>query len=322
MLFYKLKENKKDGTTYGYHMKKTLISNWIVLFIFWAAAHGFAAEKLPVFVSIVPQKYFVQQIGKDLVDVQVMVQPGASPATYEPRPSQMAALSRTKLYFSIGVPFEQTWLTKIVAANPAMEVVPTDQGIDKISMAAFHDDEVNKHHEGQTKANDESDHRHTGLDPHIWLSPALVKIQSLTILMALKKADPENANIYEKNHQVFARKIETLDTTLHQMFDDNQTLQFMVFHPSWGYFARAYGLKQMPIEIQGKNPKPAQLKKLIQDARKNKINVIFVQPQFSTKSAALIAREIKGQILFADPLAADWMNNMQLMAKKFREALR
>ncbi len=293
-------------------MNKTLISSWITFFILLAPAHGFSAKKLPVFVSILPQKYFVQQIGKDLVDVQVMVKPGANPATYEPRPSQMAALSRTGLYFSIGVPFEQMWLKKIMAANPAMEVVPTDQGIEKIPMTAFHEEVGHR----------KEDHGHTGLDPHIWLAPALVRIQSLTILKALKKADPGNAEIYEKNHRVFAKNIKTLDADLHQIFDDNQTLRFMVFHPSWGYFAQAYGLKQMPIEIQGKNPKPAQLKELIQDARENKINVIFVQPQFSTKSAALIAREINGNILFADPLAADWMANMQLVAKKFREALR
>jgi len=295
-------------------MKKTFTSWWIVLFILLSASPGFTAEKLTVFVSIVPQKYFVQQIGRDLVDVQVMVQPGASPATYEPSPSQMAALSRTDLYFSIGVPFEQMWLKKIMATNPAMEVVPTDQGIEKIPMAAFHEEEE-EHHEKE-------EHHHTGLDPHIWLAPALVKTQSLTILKALKKADPGNAEIYEKNHRVFAKKIKTLDADLHQIFDDNQTINFMVFHPSWGYFAQAYGLKQMPIEIQGKNPKPAQLKELIQHARENKINVIFVQPQFSTKSAALIAREINGNILFADPLAVDWMDNMQLVAQKFREALR
>lgn len=293
-------------------MKKTFISWWIILLILLAASPGFAGEKLPVFVSIVPQKYFVQQIGRDLVNVQVMVQPGASPATYEPRPSQMAALSRTGLYFSIGVPFEQMWLKKIMATNPAMEVVSTDQGIEKIPMAAFHEE----------AGHGKEDHGHTGLDPHIWLAPALVKTQSLTILKALKKADPGNAEIYEKNHRIFAKKIEALDADLHQIFDDNQALNFMVFHPSWGYFAQAYGLKQMPIEIQGKNPKPAQLKELIQHARENKINVIFVQPQFSTRSAALIAREINGTILFADPLAADWMDNMQLVAKKFREALR
>ncbi len=293
-------------------MKKTFARWWIVLFILLAASPGFTAEKLPVFVSIAPQKFFVQQIGKDLVEIQVMVQPGANPATYEPRPRQMADLSRTGLYFSIGVPFEQTWLKKIMAANPAMEVVPTDHGIEKIPMAAFHEE----------VGHGKEDHGHTGLDPHIWLAPALVKIQSLTILKALKKADPGNAETYEKNHRVFAKKIEELDADLHQMFDDNQTLKFMVFHPSWGYFAQAYGLKQMPIEIQGKNPKPAQLKELIQHARENKINVIFVQPQFSTKSAALIAREINGIILFADPLAADWMDNMQLVAQKFREALR
>jgi zinc transport system substrate-binding protein len=112
-----------------------------------------AADKLPVFVSIVPQKYFVQQIGKDLVDVQVMVQPGASPATYEPKPKQMADLSKTKIYFAIGVPFENAWLGKIAAANPDMRVVHTDHGIEKLAMAAHHHHDDHEHegeHHGRT----------------------------------------------------------------------------------------------------------------------------------------------------------------------------
>ena len=164
-----------------------------------------AANKLPVFVSIVPQKYFVQQIGKELVDVQAMVQPGASPATYEPKPRQMADLSETKIYFAIGVPFESAWLGKIGAANPNMRVVHTDNGIKKLAMAAHHhhrDDHAEEHHVGEhhetdhhheknehhgEAAHEEDHHEHTGLDPHIWLSPPLVKIQAHNILVALQE---------------------------------------------------------------------------------------------------------------------------------------
>jgi zinc transport system substrate-binding protein len=291
------------------------------------SGNSIAAEKIPVFVSIVPQKYFVEQIGKDLVDVQVMVLPGASPATYEPKPKQMADLSRTKIYFAIGVPFENAWLKEITAANPDMEVIHTDHGIEKLPMAAHHhDDHEDKHHEAMhdhhKKAYDEDHQVDTGLDPHIWLSPALVKIQAKTILSALHQADPANRTTYESNFKSFMGKIDKLDANLKMIFAEKQGFQFLVFHPSWGYFANDYGLKQVPIEVEGKNPKPAQLKELIQHAREKGIRVIFVQPQFSTKSAEVVAREIDGQVAFADPLAADWMTNLQQVADKFQAVLK
>jgi zinc transport system substrate-binding protein len=293
-----------------------------------------AADKLPVFVSIVPQKYFVQQIGKDLVDAQVMVQPGASPATYEPKPKQMADLSKTKIYFAIGVPYEKAWLSKIAAANPNMRVIHTDHGIEKLAMEAHHhhDDQAEEHHEADSNhekeehheeaEHDKDHHEHTGLDPHIWLSPPLVKIQAQTILAALQEVDPAHRSVYEANFKEFTAQIDKLDGDLKKTFEGKEGLQFMVFHPPWGYFAHAYGLKQVPIEIEGKDPKPAQLKELIQHARERGIKVVFVQPQFSTKSAELVAQEIGGQVAFVDPLAEDWMANLREVADKFQAALK
>jgi zinc transport system substrate-binding protein len=305
----------------------------IIVMIYVFPSVCLAAGKLPVFVSIVPQKYFVQQIGKRLVDVQAMVQPGASPATYEPKPKQMADLSKTKIYFAIGVPFENAWLEKIAAANLKMRVVHTDHGIEKLAMAAHHhDDHAEAHHEADhdhkegehqgEAAHEEDHHEHAGLDPHIWLSPPLVKIQARTILAALQEADPAHRMVYEANFQEFAARIDRLNAELKNKFAGKTGLQFMVFHPAWGYFAHTYGLKQVPIEIEGKDPKPAQLKSLIQHARENGIKVLFVQPQFPTKSAELVAREIGGQVAFADPLAEDWMANLRQVVDKFQTALK
>ena len=326
----------------------------INILVFTCLGTAFPADKLSVFVSIVPQKYCVQQIGKDLVEVQTMVQPGASPATYEPKPRQMADLSTAKIYFAIGVPFENAWLEKIAAANPNMRVIHTDQGIDKIAMEAHHhhDDHEEEHHDegehhgeaehdhekgehhgeaehghekGEHHEEDEHDkdhHEHTGLDPHIWLSPPLVKIQARTILTALQEADPVHRGVYEANFKAFTSQIDQLDADLKTTFAGKTGLQFMVFHPAWGYFAHAYGLKQVPIEIEGKDPKPDQLKELIEHARENGIKVVFVQPQFSTKSAEVVAQEIGGQVAFADPLAEDWMTNLREVANKFQRALK
>jgi zinc transport system substrate-binding protein len=272
------------------------------------------AQGVPVVVSIAPQRYFVQQIGKERVAVEVMVPPGADVHTYEPKPGQMAALANARLYFAVGVPFEKVLLEKIRAANPKLRVVHTDHGIPKIPMVDH------PHDQGEKEGSDE--HAHGALDPHIWLSPPLVKIQTQAIRAALIESDPSHRAAYEANSQVFLAQIDRLDAELKQTFAGKQGLRFMVFHPAWGYFAQAYGLEQVPIELEGKAPKPAQLQTLITHARQAGIQVIFVQPQFSAKSARIVAKEIHGQVVVADPLAVDWLANLRAVADKLKEALR
>jgi zinc transport system substrate-binding protein len=304
-----------------------LIGVCAVIFATWAAS-GSAAGKVSVFVSIAPQKYFVQQIGQELVDVQVMVQPGADPHTYEPKPKQMAALTKAQLYFAIGIEFERARLKKISTANPQMKVIYTDKGIQKIPMSPphLHDEEKNyekgRRHPDAEYGSDDDQQAQGRLDPHIWLSPPLVMTQARTILAALQEVDPAHRFLYEANYEAFSSEIANLDAALRNTFAGKQGLQFIVFHPAWGYFAHTYGLKQIPVEIEGKNPKPAQLTELIANAKEKDIKVIFVQPQFSAKSAALIAREIDGQVVFADPLAEDWPDNLRAVADKFKAALR
>lgn len=270
------------------------------MLIFIAISSVSAADKTTVFVSIVPQKFFVEQIAKDLVDVQVMVEPGASPATYEPKAAQMAAISKSRIYFSIGVPFEKTWLTKIASANPKMRIVHTEHGIQKMPMAAHH---------------------HGTLDPHVWLSPPLVMVQARNILTALQEVDPAHHAVYEANYKAFITMLVDLDGELRGALMGKRGLQFMVFHPAWGYFAHAYGLKQVPIESEGKEPKPDQLKKLIDHAREHQIKVVFVQPQFSSRSAEQVAGEIGGQVAFVNPLAVNWDKNLREVAMKFKAVL-
>jgi zinc transport system substrate-binding protein len=295
--------------------KGLLIGIFVVsgVFLLIGSVNAQAGKKLAVFVSIAPQKYFVHQIGRERVDVQVMVPPGASPATYEPKPRQMAALSKTPVYFAIGVPFERIWLKKIAAANPNMRVVHTDQGIQKIPMATHHHEA--EHHQ-------DKDDRNLGeLDPHIWLSPPLVMTLARTSRNALQEIDPAHRSVYDANYKAFASTLTALDAELRNTFAGRQGLQFMVFHPSWGYFADTYGLKQVAVEIEGKDPKPAQLKELIEHAKEKGIKIIFVQPQFSSKSAKLVAREIGGRVAVADPLAQDWSTNLRAVVREFKGAL-
>lgn len=273
----------------------------------WSAP-ATAAPKIPVFVSIVPQKYFVQQIGRDLVAVQAMVLPGASPATYEPKPRQMAALAKAEIYFAIGVPFETIWLDKLAAANPGMRIVHTDRGILKLPMQTHrHPEEAAHRHDPNSPGTP---------DPHVWLSPPLVLHQARAILIALQAADPAHYDVYETNYAAFTARILQLDAALRKSLAPRQGQPFMVFHPAWGYFARAYGLEQVPVEIEGKAPKPAQLHQLIERARQQKIGVVFVQPQFSVRSSRQIAREIDGRVAVADPLAFNWSQNLRDVADR------
>ncbi len=293
---------------------KTIMGCWTGLFLM--AIHA-EADRISVFVSIPPQRYFVQQIGKERVSVQVMVRPGASPATYEPKPVQMAAIAKADVYFSIGVPFENVWLEKIAAGNPDMPIVATDRGIEKLPMAVHdHDRGVEGHDHGSGKGQGHC------LDPHIWTSPLLVIQQARTIAAALKQIDPVHQNRYEANYATFAETLTLLDRELREILNRIENRKFLVFHPSWGYFAQAYGLIQVPVEAEGKSPKPAHLHDIIEHAKRDKIRVVFVQPQFSTKSARTIAAAIGAKVVVADPLAEDWADNLRSQTIKFKDALR
>lgn len=287
------------------------------------------ASALDVFVSIAPQKYFVERIGGDLVNVSVMVPPGASPHVYEPKPAQMRGLAEARAYLSLGVEFENMWLPRIVAIHPDLMIVHTEHGIQKIPMTAHHhhgDDHGHGHkhdhgHEHDHGHKHDHGHRH-GLDNHIWLAPDLVRIQAGHILDALRDLDPANAKVYEDNHAGFMADIDLLDADLRQILAGKEGMAFMVFHPAWGYFAKAYGLEQIPVEVEGKEPKARDLERLIDQAKERGIVIIFVSPQFSTQSAEMIASSINGQVVSINPLAEDWLENMRIVAEKFRVALR
>ena len=276
-----------------------------------------AADALAVMVSIVPQKYFVEKIGGDRVDVSVMVLPGANPATYEPRPRQMVALIRAEIYFTIGVPFEKIWLAKFADVNPNMRIVHTEDGIEKIPMMDRF------HHEGKDRLPEAEGHSHHGTeDPHIWLSPSLVQIQSRNILEAFLRIDPENRDQYIANYDAFMKEATDLDRRIRGVFKGKgEGAAFMVLHPSWGYFARTYGLEQISVEIEGKEPKGRQVRHLIELSKQVSVKAIFVQPQFSRKSANTIAKAVGCRVIIADALAENWAENLLSVAEKFRTAL-
>jgi zinc transport system substrate-binding protein len=282
-----------------------------------AGSPALAADTpIKVFVSIQPQVDFVKRIGGEHVQVTVMVLPGRSPAVYEPSPRQMVELARARVYFRIGVQFEDAFIPRIIGSSNNLMIVDTRHGIQLRKMAS-HPGGKSEHSRGQTHNDD-----HGGFDPHLWLSPVLVKQQSKIIYDTLVRIDPKSAAEYTANYQSFIRDLDALDQRIRKTLAPFKGGKIFVFHPAYGYFADAYGLEQVAVEIEGRVPTGKALTKFIQMARHENAKVIFVQPQFSEKSAATIARAISGAVVPLDPLAGDYIGNMTDMAIKIETALK
>ena len=259
-----------------------MLKRFITLFIF-STIYIFA--KLNVAVSIAPEAFIVENIAKDLVDITTVVPPGSSPHTYEPKPSQMRELSRAKIYFAIGVEFERAWLNRFQDLNKELRIIHIDKNITKYPIS-----------QGEEQGE---------LDPHIWLDPINLKVLASNIYKALSSIDKTNSQKYQKNLKSFLAKLDKLHQDISQKLSTLRNRKFLVFHPSWGYYAKRYNLEQIAIEIAGKEPKPKDLIKVIKTAKKYHIKVIIAQPEFSTKSATIIANEIGGVVVKISPMQKD-----------------
>ena len=294
-----------------------------------AAGSKTAGEKIQAFVGILPMADFVQRIGGQHVEVEVLVGPGKSPHTFAPTPQQMAALERCEAYFSLGLPFEERLIAKIAASMPTLNVVDCREGLELRMMEAgeahHHEEgEEHEHEQAETQAHKE-DHGPTlsaaEMDPHVWLDPKRVKIIAETICGELCRLDPARRPEYQANLLNFVTELNELDARITNTLAPLKGREFFVFHPAFGYFGDSYGLKQVPVEIEGKDPTPQQIATLIEKAKKEGVKVIFVQPQFSLHIAQAIAKEIGGAVAPLDDLPENYIQSMDEMAKKLADAL-
>jgi len=311
----------------------------ILLFLSLVSAIGAAVgqtEPLRVFTGVLPIRTFVEKIGREHVDARAMVRPGYNPHTYDPTPQQIATLSGAVLYVSTGVPFEDAWMARIRSANPDMQILDARNGIDLREMQAHeHDDGGNgdthgvlRREQGHNRnteghgyaANHTEDVHHYESDPHVWTDPRLVIYMVGNIRAKLTELAPAHAADFVHNHAAYVAELDALDRELRTLLEPLPNRKFMVFHPAWGYFARAYRLTQVPIEKAGKEPGPRALTELIEQARREQVKVIFVQPQFPRKSAAQVARAIGGRVVAIDPLAADYAANLRKVARQITGA--
>ena len=244
-------------------------------------------EKIGVVVTIIPLADFVGQVGKDKVEVTVMVPSGANPHTYEPTPVQLKRISQAQLYVKVGsgIDFELAWMDKIRVINKEMLICDSSQGIKLIDQ-----------------------------DPHIWLSPRNAKIMVQNICQALAEIDPSSREYFERNAIEFIKNLDRLDEEIRIQFIRMENKTFLSYHPSWNYFAKDYSLIQLAIEDEGKEPSAASLAHIIDQARTYHISIILVSPQFNIKSAEVVAKEIGIKIIVIDPLSQDYIKNLKKLA--------
>ncbi len=282
-----------------------------------------AAGKVKAFVSILPVSYFVERVGGPHVDVNVLVGAGQDPHTFDATPQLMVKLAKAQVLFKIGFPFEEALVKKIRSTFKNVEVVDLQQGIKLRAMTEEEAEAEEAEHEHGHEHGEEHGHSHDAgeMDPHTWLDPQLAKIQARTIADALIRIDPSHQAEYEKNLKEFQTDLDNVHAQLTKALAPVKGKSFFVFHPAYGYFGDAYGLKQVAVQLGGKEPTGRQLARLIDLAKEDGVRVIFVQPQFSIKSAEALANAIGGAAVPLDDLAPDYLKNLQDMAAKLDSAL-
>ena len=267
-------------------------------------------KKINVTVSILPQQYFVERIGGDLVDIDLFVEPGKDPHSYKPTQRQMDDLVNAQIYFTIGLAFESDWAGRFKEINNNLTIVDTSQGIERSPYTSI-----------EELSSITQDSVNGTLDPHIWNSPDLVKIISENIYVALIEVDPGNQNVYKANLDNFINDIETLDEELNNILGGLSNHTVMVYHPAWDYFARDYGLKVIPIEINQREPTVSELAQIVEIAKKERIHTIFAQANIEETSSITVSKAIEGNISQIDPLAYDWIKNLSAVASAFAAEL-
>lgn len=253
-----------------------------------------------VTVSILPQKYFIERLAGEYVEVNVLIPPGASPATYEPTLTQLTKLDQSNVYMRIGhIGFELSWMDRILSVNPDMKIVDLSSGITMI-----HEED----HHG---------HDHGGVDPHIWMSALNAKTIVDNIYQELILMLPDQKDSLKIRYLAMEQELDSLHLLLTYSLEKLKQKSFLIYHPALTYFARDYGLNQYPLEIEGKTPSPTHLKKIIDLGRKENINSIFIQSQFDQRNAEVLADEIDAKIIPFNPLDEQWDKQMLYIAKQF-----
>lgn len=291
-------------------MKNVLLIFYVLLLATSCKTGNNITDKPVISVSILPQQYFVEQLAGDLVEINVLIPPGASPATYEPTISQLGKLDRSELYMRIGyIGFEQSWMDKLTSVNPDLKIVDLSTGVDII----MEDPGMDEDHHG---------HSHHGPDPHIWMSAINARIIAQNIHRELLQLFPGEKEYLQAKLMQFSKSLDSLHLGISNKLDDIENRKFMIYHPALSYYSRDYGLEQLSLESEGKSPSPSHLKEMTDFAIQNQISKILIQSQFDSDNAEIFARETGSEIIRFDPLDLHWSEQMYYIAEQLNPAER
>jgi zinc transport system substrate-binding protein len=280
------------------------------------------AGKIIVFTGIPPISNIAEAIGGEYIAVKTLLPPGQSPHSFTPRPGMVKKLGLAKLYISIDMPFEHNIIVPLMKKSD-IQLCAADAGIKKISISGHHHHDKADEHKEHEHESAEADHDKPVAhpDPHIWLSTVNDLVIAQNITTSLCQIDPPNAVTYRSNLAVFTQKITKIKAELEQVLAPFKGRTFYVYHPSFGYFAREFGLKQEAVEHDGKQPTPKEMATLIENAKHDKIKFIFVQPQFSKRSAEIIANQIGAKVIRLNPLSDDLLGNYLKIAESIKQSM-
>lgn len=254
-------------------------------------------------VSILPQRYFVERIAGDYVKVNVMIPPGANPAVSDLSTEQLKALHNSSIYFAVGyLPFELSNLYPFLEKQEEVLLVKQSVGMDLEAGSCNH---------GHDHGHDHGDCSHgEGFDPHVWMSPRYAEMMARTMLDVLAAKFPDQKATFEKNFRQFKSEIDSIDREARRIIPEKKNKIFLIYHPALTYFAKDYGMEQISIEDEGKEPNPTHIKEVIDTCRAKGIKIVFIQNQFDVANAKAIAKEIDGEVIAIDPLSPDWKTEM------------
>ncbi len=273
-----------------------------------AAAPTRAAERLDVWVTIQPQRFVVSRLAGDLAATSVLVAPGQSPDTYEPTPRQIAGLADADLLIAVGVPFEHALIGRLKRSAPRLTVVDGRHGV---ALATFAGEPV------AAADTADLDHRHdaASADPHFWVDPRLLAAHATTVAASLAERLPGEKAAIERNLAALQAELAATDAAVAAVLRPYAGRSFLVYHPAFGYFARRYGLVEVTIEREGKEPSARELAEITDLTRREGLGTVFAVSQFSARSVAALAASIDADMVTLDPLAEDYCANLERIAR-------
>jgi len=280
------------------------------------------SDRIKVAVSIVPQEAFVDAVGGDLVEVVSVIPVGYSPANYEPSAKEIVDINQSEIYFTIGVPAESG---NIFPELNDLYMVHLEEEVAKVYPDRYFDYEHTHDEEESEEATEEEheddDHSEFSRDPHIWLSIKRVKVMVEVIRDELIKLDPDHETIYRENAESYLTQLDQLDEQIEALFEEKTMRTFIVYHPSFGYFADDYDLEMLALEEDGKEPSITHLKELIDFARDNNITRIYHQAEIDSERVETFKKDINGISVEVYPLKYEYIDAMLDIAEKIAEGL-